>query len=193
MSDADKKISKFLSYVLRHRPEEIGLTLDPNGWAAVAELIEKSKSASIVLTEAKLDEIVASSDKQRFVLSSDGTRIRANQGHSIAVDLALDARQPPEFLFHGTATRFLEAIRGDGLRSMSRQHVHLSADEATARKVGERHGKVIVLKVKARDMWRANFAFFCSANGVWLTEHIAPEYLDLLPYSAETVTEDRTS
>src|SRR5437879_3473937 len=135
-----ERISKFLSYVLRHRPDEIGLTLDPNGWALVSDLIDRSKVASIQLTEALLQEIVRSSDKQRFAFSDDGMKIRANQGHSVAVDLALQPQQPPEFLFHGTAIRFLDAIRVAGLKPMNRQHVHLSPDQATATKVGQRHG-----------------------------------------------------
>lgn len=132
MSADHHKISEFLSYVLRHRPDEIGLTLDANGWAQVSELIERSRTASVNLTEELIRQIVRSSDKQRFALSDDGMRIRANQGHSVEVDLALEPKQPPEILFHGTATRFLDAIRQEGLKPMNRQHVHLSPDEATA-------------------------------------------------------------
>ena len=168
MGDKNQKISKFLSYVLRHRPDEIGLVLDANGWALVSDLIERSKTASVVLTEDIIREIVRSSDKQRFALSPDATKIRANQGHSIEVDLALEPKQPPEILFHGTATRFLDDIRRDGLRAMSRQHVHLSPDEVTATKVGQRHGKPVVLRIKAGEMWRAGQTFLLSANGVWL-------------------------
>lgn len=174
-----EQISKFLSYVLRHRPDEIGLTLDPNGWALVSDLIERSKSASIVLTEELIREIVRSSDKQRFALSDDGTKIRANQGHSVAVDLALEPRQPPEILFHGTAIRFLGAIRQEGLKPMDRQHVHLSPDEGTATKVGQRHGKPVILKVRAGEMWRAGRVFFLSKNGVWLTERVESNFLEL--------------
>ena len=177
MSNDDQKISKFLSYVLRHRPDEIGLKLDANGWAEVDDLIACAGSASVVLTEERLRQIVRSSDKQRFALSDDGRRIRANQGHSISVDLALAPRQPPEILFHGTATRFLDAIRQHGLKPMSRQHVHLSPDEVTATRVGQRHGKPVVLKIKAGQMWHAGQAFYFSANGVWLTENVPPQFV----------------
>lgn len=177
MGDDPKKISKFLSYVLRHRPDEIGLTLDPNGWVPVADLIERSRAASVVLTEDLVREIVRSNDKRRFALSDDGTRIRASQGHSVEVDLALEPRQPPEVLFHGTAVRFLDDIRREGLRPMTRRHVHLSPDEPTAAKVGRRHGKPVVLRVDAGEMWRAGRAFFLSDNGVWLTDGVEPAFI----------------
>ncbi len=172
MSESHQKISKFLSYVLRHRPEEIGLALDVNGWAMVSELISKSKAASIHLTEDMLREIVRTSDKQRFALSDDGRKIRANQGHSIEVDLALEPTEPPGILFHGTAIRFIATIRQEGLKPMNRQHVHLSPDEATAIKVGQRHGKPVVLKIRAGEMFRSRKVFYLSANGVWLTDSV---------------------
>lgn len=181
MSAEDQKISKFLSYVLRHRPDEIGLTLDANGWALIQDLIACSAAASMVLTEQQIQQIVRSSDKQRFALSGDGTRIRANQGHSIAVDLALEPKQPPETLFHGTATRFIDAIRTEGLRPMGRQHVHLSPDEVTATKVAQRHGKPVILQVRSGEMWRAGHLFYLSENGVWLTAHVQPVFLQFLP------------
>lgn len=178
MSVDHKKISKFLSYVLRHRPDEIGLALDTNGWAAIDDLIARAESsASVTLTPELLQEVVRTNDKQRFAISDDGTRIRASQGHSVEVDLALAPTQPPEVLFHGTATRFLDAIRRDGLKPMNRQHVHLSADDATATTVGQRHGKPVVLRVRAGDMWRGGRAFFISANGVWLTDRVEPTFL----------------
>ena len=174
-------VSKFLSYVLRHRPDEIGLTLDVNGWASVAELIERAKTAAppVMLTENLIREVVRANDKQRFTLSEDGTRIRANQGHSVEVDLALQPVQPPETLFHGTATRFLDAIRQDGLKPMGRRHVHLSPDEVTATKVGQRHGKPVILRVSAGEMWRAGQAFYLSANGVWLTDRVEPRFVSV--------------
>jgi putative RNA 2'-phosphotransferase len=178
VSTNDQKLSKFLSFVLRHRPDEIGLTLDPNGWALVADLIERSQSASVHLTIDRIRELVRTSDKQRFALSDDGTKIRANQGHSVDVDLALEPRRPPEFLFHGTATRFLDAIRQEGLKPMGRQHVHLSPDEATATKVGQRHGKPAVLLVRSGEMHKAGRTFFLSANGVWLTDGVETEFLN---------------
>jgi putative RNA 2'-phosphotransferase len=179
MANNENKISKFLSYVLRHRPDEIGLTLDTNGWALVSDLIARSSSASMDLTIETIQEIVRSSDKQRFALSDDGTKIRANQGHSISVDLALDPKQPPEFLYHGTATRFLDAIRLEGLKAMKRQHVHLSPDEATATKVGQRHGKPVVIRVRSGEMWRTGRLFYLSENKVWLTEHVEVSSLDI--------------
>jgi len=178
MSTKDQKTSKFLSYVLRHRPDEIGLTLDANGWALVSELIEKSKAASIDLNPEMLREIVRSSDKQRFALSEDGARIRANQGHSVQVDLALEPRQPPAMLYHGTATRFLDAIRKEGLKPMSRQHVHLSPDEATATKVGKRHGKPVVLRIRAEAMWQKGRLFYLSDNGVWLVDKVEVGFIE---------------
>ncbi len=172
------RTSKFLSYVLRHRPDEIGLTLDENGWASIAELIERAKSASVTLTEDLISEVVRENDKKRFAISEDGTRIRASQGHSVEIDLALEPKQPPEILFHGTATRFVDAIRKEGLRAMSRQHVHLSADEATATKVGQRHGKPVVLQIRAVEMWQAGQKFYISANGVWLTEKVEAGWIN---------------
>ncbi len=132
--------SKFLSLVLRHKPDEIGLTLDPNGWADVDELIRLTAATRTPLSRALIDEVVATSDKKRFVLNDDGAKIRANQGHSVAVDLGLISQTPPSILFHGTATRFLNSIRAQGLLKGSRQHVHLSSDEATATNVGARMG-----------------------------------------------------
>ena len=179
MRDRHEKTSKFLSYVLRHRPDEIGLTLDAEGWASVAELIEKSKSAGTVLTKELIEEIVRANDKQRFALSDDGSRIRAHQGHSVKVELNLPPREPPELLYHGTATRFLDAIRKEGLKAMSRQHVHLSPDEQTAHKVGQRHGKPVILTIKSGEMWRAGQLFFLSENGVWLTEKVETKYIEI--------------
>lgn len=178
MSDRYEKTSKFLSYVLRHRPDEIGLSLDAQGWASVTELIEKAGAANVTLTPELIGEIVRTSDKQRFALSPDRTKIRANQGHSINVELALEPRQPSEFLYHGTATRFLDSIRREGLKPMARQHVHLSADEATATKVDQRRGKPIILKVRAGEMWRTGKKFFLSDNGVWLTERVEVAHLE---------------
>jgi putative RNA 2'-phosphotransferase len=178
MSEYLTRTSKFLSLVLRHKPEEIGLTLDENGWASVEELIASANRAGRKLDRATVEQVVAASDKRRFALSPDGARIRANQGHSVDVDLALEPRQPPEILFHGTATRFLESIREQGLLPGSRQHVHLSLDEPTAIKVGQRHGKPVVLKVRAGEMGRAGIAFFCSENGVWLTEKVTGAYIE---------------
>ncbi|MEN9667334.1 MAG: hypothetical protein RLZZ326_3697 [Planctomycetota bacterium] len=176
------RTSKFLSLVLRHKPEEIGLVLDGNGWASVEELIRLANGHGTRLTKDLLEQIVAENDKQRFALSDDGERIRASQGHSIEVDLALSPVQPPAVLYHGTASRFVESIRAGGLHSANRRHVHLSADVATATKVGQRHGKPVVLVVKAGGMAAAGHLFFLSANGVWLTERVPVEFID---YPAE--------
>lgn len=173
------RTSKFLSLVLRHKPAEIGLTLDPNGWADVDELIRLANLAGRRLDRSLLERIVAENDKKRFAFSENGRRIRASQGHSVEVDLALSPTAPPDFLYHGTATRFLDSIRATGLHSASRQHVHLSPDEATAVTVGRRHGVPVVLVVKAGEMAAAGHAFYVSANGVWLTERVPVEFLSI--------------
>jgi putative RNA 2'-phosphotransferase len=172
------KLSKFLSLILRHQPEVIGLSLDENGWADVAQLIELANQKGTALTLPLLEEIVATNDKKRFAFNADKSKIRASQGHSITVDLALTPQQPPAYLFHGTATRFLESIRAQGLLPGSRQHVHLSADESVAMNVGQRHGKPAVLKVYSNKMAQAGYEFFLSENQVWLTATVPPEYLD---------------
>lgn len=170
-------ISKFLSLVLRHKPEEIGLVLDTNGWANIDELILLAGHKGMSLTRAMIETIVAESDKQRFAISEDGVRIRANQGHSVDISLGLKPQVPPELLFHGTATRFLVSIRARGLHAASRQHVHLSQDRDTAEKVGSRHGKPVVLVVESGKMARDGHLFFKSDNGVWLTAAVPANYL----------------
>jgi putative RNA 2'-phosphotransferase len=172
------KYSKFLSLILRHQPELIGLSLDENGWTDVAQLIELANKKGTALTAELLKEVVASNDKKRFAFNADKSRIRASQGHSIEVDLALVPQQPPAYLFHGTATRFLDSIRDRGLLPGSRQHVHLSADESVAINVGQRHGKPTVLIVHSGEMAQAGISFFLSDNGVWLTDTVPPQYLD---------------
>jgi putative RNA 2'-phosphotransferase len=169
--------SRFLSLVLRHKPEEIGLTVDPQGWADVDELLRRAADHGRGLTRPLLEEIVAGNDKQRFAFSADGRRIRASQGHSVEVDLALSPSEPPELLYHGTAIRFLDSIRRQGLLRGSRQHVHLSSDEVIAVAVGRRHGEPVVLTVAAQLMSATGHSFFLSANGVWLTEHVPVEFL----------------
>jgi putative RNA 2'-phosphotransferase len=171
-------ISKFLSLVLRHKPETIGLELDPQGWADIDELITCANRSGKRLTRGILEQVVATNSKQRFAISTDGNKIRANQGHSLDIDLDLQPRQPPETLLHGTATRFLLSIREKGLLRGERQHVHLTLTEATALDSGQRHGKPVALRVRSGEMHRAGFVFFCSANGVWLTEHVPPEYVE---------------
>lgn len=172
-----KEISKFLSYVLRHAPETIGLRLDANGWADVDELLTKAKKAGKRLDLDTLRAVVAENDKQRFTLSEDGRRIRAAQGHSVVVDLGLEPSVPPALLYHGTASRNLDAIFAEGLKPGRRQQVHLSLDPETARKVGERHGKATVLAVSAERMHGDGYQFFRADNGVWLTDHVPAGYL----------------
>jgi putative RNA 2'-phosphotransferase len=172
------KLSKMLSLVLRHEPERIGLVLDAQGWASVDSLLEAAQQHGIMLDRPTLERIVADNDKRRFAFSEDGTRIRASQGHSIEVDLALEPLRPPELLFHGTATRFLDSIRREGLQKRSRQHVHLSSDPETATRVGQRHGRPAVLTVRAGLMEAAGIVFYRSANGVWLTDHVPAAYLE---------------
>lgn len=163
--------------MLRHHPGKIGLTLDDQGWADVDELLAQANQHGMTLTRPLLHEVVAQNDKQRFAFNADTTRIRANQGHSIKIDLGLEPVIPPEQLYHGTSTRFLESIRQKGLLRGKRDYVHLSPDELTARKVGARHGEPIVLAVKAGQMHAAGFTFYRAANGVWLTQHVPNQYL----------------
>lgn len=173
-----ERSSKFLSLILRHEPQKIGLVLDGNGWADVGQLLLQSAAHGQHISREQLETIVATSDKQRFALSEDGQRIRANQGHSIAsVDLDLAPCAPPPLLYHGTASRFIDAIKKSGLIPGSRNHVHLSTDLATASKVGSRHGKLVVLTVRAADMAASGHAFFVSQNGVWLAAAVPVEYI----------------
>lgn len=169
--------SKLLSYVLRHRPDSIALTLDGQGWADVGELLSCLAAHGKPLDRALLERVVADNDKQRFALSEDGSRIRASQGHSIAVDLQLREAEPPDVLYHGTASRFLKAILASGLKAGARHHVHLSADPQTATQVGARHGFPAVLRVDAARMRADGIAFYQSDNGVWLTAAVKPKYL----------------
>lgn len=171
-------ISKFLSLVLRHKPEKIGLTLDANGWAKVEDLIRCANQHGTPLTRALVERVVSENDKKRFALSDDQELIRASQGHSVAVDLALSPSAPPEVLYHGTASRFVESIRASGLHSANRQHVHLSLDEATATKVGQRHGRPVILRVHGQKMADAGHTLYLSANGVWLTDCVPVEFID---------------
>jgi len=174
---ATVQLSKFLSFVLRHKPEAIGLALDPQGWASIDELIERANAAGTRLSRADLLLVVETSDKQRFSIAADGLRLRAAQGHSVSVELGLSPQEPPPELYHGTAMRFIESIRAEGLKPQARQQVHLSADEVTARRVGQRHGTPTVLKIDARRMYAAGFKFYRADNGVWLTDRVPPEFL----------------
>lgn len=169
--------SKFLSFVLRHKPESIGLCVDPEGWANIEELLSK---ADIPLTEELLLEVVENSDKRRFSISSDGLSIRANQGHSFEVNLGLNPIAPPKTLFHGTGIRFLKSIEETGLLPQSRQYVHLSENEKSAKSVGQRHGKPVVLSISASVAHDDGYDFFRAANGVWLTKHVPAAFISTL-------------
>lgn len=174
------KLSRFLSLVLRHDPDKIGLELDVEGWADVDELLSCLAGAGKITSREELEQVVAENQKQRFRLSDDGQYIRASQGHSIPIELGLEPRDPPEILYHGTASRFLESIREQGLVSGSRHHVHLSLDTSTAQAVGRRHGRPVVLVVHAARMRQDGFEFFLSDNGVWLVYGVPWEYIEEL-------------
>jgi putative RNA 2'-phosphotransferase len=173
------QLSKFLSFILRHDPGAIGIALDANGWVEIDRLLTACGTHGMAMTRDVFEMIVATSSKQRFAISEDGLRVRANQGHSIEVDLAYEPARPPELLFHGTAGANLAAIQEQGLRKMSRHHVHLSADAGLARMVGMRRGAPIVLTIAAGRMHSAGYVFYLSANGVWLTDRVPPEYIEL--------------
>lgn len=177
MSRSMVTISKFLSKHLRHAPEALGLTLQPGGWVAVDDLLAASQHHGFAISYDELIACVETNDKKRYSFDDTGDRIRANQGHSVAVDLQLEARQPPDILFHGTVERFMPSILTEGLKKGKRHHVHLSRDVETARKVGARRGKPIVLQVDAGAMHAQGLVFFLSANGVWLTDTVPVEHL----------------
>lgn len=171
------QLSKFLSFILRHKPESIGLMLDHKGWASVDELINKSSTTGNTFTREDLLHVVDTSEKKRFSLSENGQFIRAAQGHSALIDLHLRPQQPPRILYHGTATRFMQSILSEGLKPQARRHVHLSADETTALQVGQRHGKPVILTIEALRMHTDGFKFFLADNDVWLTDQVPQDYL----------------
>ena len=178
MTDHLVQTSKFLSLILRHAPEKIGLALDSNGRADIGQLLAQSARHGRRLSREQLDDVVARDSKTRYAISDDGLRIRANQGHSLAaVDIALPPATPPAVLYHGTASRFVEAIRTGGLLPGSRNHVHLSASRETAMAVGARHGKPVVLTVDAAAMQAQGHAFYVSANGVWLVDTVPAGFI----------------
>ncbi len=169
------KISKFLSFILRHnKDKKFGVVLDKNGWADVSDILKAVKTDA-----ATLSQVVITNDKQRFTFNGDGTKIRANQGHSIEIDLNLKPRIPPLILYHGTVEKFLGSIFGKGLIKGERQHVHLSKGTETAYKVGERRGKPVILIVDAKKMYEDGYDFFFSKNKVWLTDHVPPSYIEI--------------
>lgn len=171
------KISKFLSLVLRHSPQTISITLDENGWADVDVLIHQSNLHKMKFDFETLEEVVFTNDKQRFTFNDDYTKIRANQGHSVNVNLELEAVKPLQILYHGTVEKYLDNIKINGLQKMKRQHVHLSKDLETAIKVGNRRGKAIVLEIKALEMYNDGFEFYLSKNGVWLCNEVPAKYI----------------
>lgn len=186
-SDQSKRIvstSKFLSLVLRHEPGRAGITLGEGGWVAVSDLLAGCERAGKHISPALLREVVASNDKQRFAFSDDGLRIRANQGHSVQVDLGLVPQVPPERLYHGTASRFLASILEQGLLRGARHHVHLTEKQEVAVSVGTRHGVPVVLVVDALRMQRDGHVFYRSDNGVWLTDRVDVQYLAQLELQA---------
>lgn len=172
-----KHISKLLSLVLRHKPEAIGLQLDENGWANVQELIQKINESGTAVDLATITLVVDTNDKKRFAFNEDKTHIRASQGHSIEVELDLKPLLPPDILYHGTTERFLESILETGLTKQQRQHVHLSEQVSTAKAVGARHGKPVILNIHAKAMAAAGFLFYLSDNGVWLVDSVPVKYI----------------
>lgn len=173
-----KKTSVFIALILRHKPEAIGISLDSHGWASVQELIAGiNKSDGYSLDMETLEEIVRTDNKQRYSFNEDKTLIRANQGHSVNVDVELKECEPPEQLFHGTGEKYVSAIRKEGLKPQSRLYVHLSKDKEIAEKVGARHGKPHIFFVHSGKMFRAGYKFYLSENGVWLTKFVPPEFL----------------
>lgn len=169
-------IGKYISLILRHKPEIIGITLDEHGWARVDRLIEGIRKDYDFNMEM-LEEIVANNNKKRYSFNEDKTLIRANQGHSIPVDVELPQKMPPDILYHGTAEEFVASIDEQGLIPGTRLYVHLSVDTDTAHNVGRRHGKPVIYEVLAGEMHKAGYEFFCSVNGVWLTKSVPVEFL----------------
>ncbi len=175
-SEKDVKLGRFLSLVLRHQPDAAGISLDEHGWADVAALLKGVCRTGRQIDMEDLERIVRENNKQRYSFNEDHTKIRANQGHSLQVDVQLREAKPPQYLYHGTAERFLPEIQARGIMKMNRQHVHLSGDFQTALAVGKRHGKPAVLKVDAGAMAQNGMVFYHSENGVWLCDYVAPAY-----------------
>ena len=174
------RISKFLSLILRHAPEKVGLTLEENGWVRVDDLIAACKQNGKEITLANLREVVETNDKKRFSFDASGEKIRANQGHSVEIEIEFEKKTPPAVLYHGTAEKNVNSILQGGLQKMRRHYVHLSSDKETARKVGARYGKPVVFEVDARAMLDNDCSFFVSANGVWLIESVPARFLRLI-------------
>ena len=175
MNDPHKKASRFLSLILRHKPEQIGIELDHAGWARISDLIKLANRKD--LTQESIKEIVSQNAKQRFDISSNGKFIRANQGHSIDIDLQLEAVEPPQFLYHGTATHSLDSILKIGLDKRQRHHVHLTEDQELAMNVGQRYGNPVLLQIQAASMHATGTEFFCTKNNVWLCDHVPVDFI----------------
>lgn len=175
-SQNDIKLGRFLSLVLRHNPDAAGISLDGHGWADVEALLNGVRGTGRQIDRETLERIVRENNKQRYSFNEDHTKIRANQGHSLQVDVELRETKPPRDLYHGTAARFLSAIQAEGIKKMTRQHVHLSGDYQTAVAVGRRHGAPVVLRIDAGAMAQNGVRFYRSENGVWLCEYVPPEY-----------------
>lgn len=178
-SKQEEKMSKLLSYILRHKPEEYDLTLDKQGWVNIHDLLENLVKHQQPITRQQLDYVVENNDKKRFTISDDGLKIRAAQGHSTKkITVEYTPQQPPSILFHGTATRFLDTIKQQGLMAGSRQYVHLSTDTETAHSVAIRHGQPVILKINSAEMYQQGYHFYLADNGVWLTEHVPITYIN---------------
>ena len=174
-------LSKFMSLILRHKPDAAGIIVDEHGWANVDELINgivKTDKKYIGLNIDIIEEVVRTDNKQRYSFNEDKTLIRANQGHSIQVDVGLEQKEPPEFLYHGTGKKYVESISKQGLIPKSRLYVHLSKDTETAVNVGKRHGEVVLYLIKSREMHQNQYKFYLSENGVWLTKEVPVEYME---------------
>jgi len=171
------QLSKFLSLVLRHQPEELGILLNEQGWTNVDTLLKAMQAKGFAIDLELLKQVVAENNKKRFALNEDCTKIRANQGHSVEIDLGYSHTPPPEMLYHGTAEQHIASIKKDGIQKRSRHHVHLSVDTETATKVGQRHGKLVLLSIKAGEMQRAGHFFYISDNGVWLTDEVPSNFI----------------
>ena len=176
-----ERLSKFISMILRHKPEVIGITLDEHGWADVDELIKgiNETGEEVEFSKTTLEKIVKTDKKQRYSFSQDRTLIRANQGHSIPVDVELKKKEPPKVLYHGTGVKSVKAIQEQGLLSMERLYVHLSSDVETATNVGKRHGTPVIFQINTEQMQKDGYDFFQSVNGVWLTKEVPAKYLEL--------------
>ncbi len=175
---ATHQLSKFLSLVLRHQPDKIGITLDDAGWTSVDDLLEAMRQSGRKVNRETLDHVVATNDKQRFTFSEDRTMIRANQGHSVEVELGYEPANPPEYLLHGTPATAVDVIRREGLKKMNRHHVHLHAEAATAETVGARRGVPVLLRIRSQQMASEGFLFFVTTNNVWLTDHVPASFIE---------------